>query len=387
MRWGSRVTSALVIAATGALVAVSCASPQSAPRSSLDPPVTEDEPRGRLLIGVESIDQETAVLDIETGEAQALPDGLVALDLSEDGSKVLASPLLHEPSGLGYALELVSVDVRTGAREVLVRSDSLGSLDGGSWSPDGLRIAYTQYADRHETASLIAQDKVPQSTLCIRTFQGGEPQCFPEVGSVYTFDWSADSERLLVGGTGGEPMRVVDVTTGEASGVVSAQDPDVLAVMRKEAGVEVSAVQFIGPAWSPSGRYIGTRAMAGQTVPMIFRSDGALVAWGRSNPEFRPLGWSPTRDVLAYSVGVNGESSPKPAVHLLDAVSGEDQLLLPTAGESAPMVFDLDWSPGGRWLALGDMDLVRLVDTTGAEESRRIRPFGGLPGAVIDWIA
>jgi len=60
--------------------------------------------------------------------------------------------------------------------------------------------------------------------------------------------------------------------------VVSAQDPDVLDVMRQEAGVDVPAVQFIGPTWSPSGRYIGTRAMAGQTVPMIFTSDGALLA-------------------------------------------------------------------------------------------------------------
>lgn len=378
--------SRLAVAAAGALIVVSCAAPQGAPRSPSDAPVTEDEPGGRLLIGVDGVDQETMVLHLGTGEVQSLPDGLVALELSEDGSKVLAARLLHEASGLGYALELVSVEVSTGAQAVIVQADPRGSLEGGSWSPDGMKIAYTQDADRHETASLIAQDKVPQYTLCVRTLQGGATPCFPEAGSVYTFDWSADSRQLLVGGTGGEPMRVVDVTTGEVSVVVSAQDPDVLDVMRQKAGVDVPAVQFIGPTRSPSGRYIGTRAMAGQTVPMIFSSDGALVGSGRSNPEFRVFGWSPTRDVFAYAVGVNGESTPEPAVYLLDAVSGEDELLLPTDSQSAPMVSDLVWSPGGRWLALGDMDLIRLVDTTGAEESREIDPFGGASGAVIDWI-
>jgi WD40 repeat protein len=386
MRYRPNFASRLAIVGTGALIGVSCASPQGGLRSPSDAPFIEDEPGGRLLIGVDSVDQETVVLDLGTEELQSLPDGLVALELSEDGSKVLAARLLHEPSGLGYALELVSVEVQTGARTVLVQSNPQGSLDGGSWSPNGLKVAYTQDADRHETASLIAQDKVPQYTLCVRTLGGGVSRCFPDAGSVYTFDWSADSRQLLVGGTGGEPMRLVDVTSGEVSVVVSAQDPDVLDVMRQEASVDVSAVQFIGPAWSPSGRYIGTRAMAGQTVPMIFSSDGALVAWGRSNPEFRPFGWSPARDVFAYAVGVNGGATPEPAVYLLDAVSGEDELLLPTDGESAPMVFDLDWSPGGRWLALGDMDRVRLVDTTGAEDSRKIDPFGGVSGAVIDWI-
>jgi len=98
------------------------------------------------------------------------------------------------------------------------------------------------------------------------------------------------------------------------------------------------------------------------------------------NPEFRVFGWSPTRDIFAYAVGVSGESTPEPAVYLLDAVSGEDELLLPTDSQSAPMVSDLVWSPGGRWLALGDLDLVRLVDTTGAEESRKLDLFGGVPG-------
>jgi len=31
-----------------------------------------------------------------------------------------------------------------------------------------MKIAFTQDADRHETASLIAQDKMPQYTFCVR---------------------------------------------------------------------------------------------------------------------------------------------------------------------------------------------------------------------------
>jgi WD40-like Beta Propeller Repeat len=388
MHRGARVTSALAIAAIGALVVASCAAPNRDAKSTPDAGFTEDEPRGTLLVGIESIDQETMVLDLETGDVQALPDGLVAWQLSADGSAMLASPLLHEPSGLGYAIELVSVDVRTGATDVLVRAEPQGGFEHASWSPDGSRIAYTLYADRHETASSISQDQMPQYTLCVRTLQSGETRCFAEVGSVYSFDWSPDGERLLSRTPGDEPIQVIDVATGQTSMVVSAEDLGVLDVMRKQAGAAVHAVGFIEPSWSPSGRYIGAIAVAdGRFVPMILSSEGALVAWGRSNPEFRPFGWSPTSDVLAYAVGVNGESSPEPAVHLLDPVSGEDGVLLPSDGESAPMVFDLEWSPGGRWLALRDMSVVRLIDTTGVKESRRIHPFRGLPGAVIDWIA
>jgi hypothetical protein len=187
MHRGARVTSALAIAAIGALVVASCAAPNRDARSTPDAGFTEDEPRGTLLIGIESIDQETMVLDLETGDVRALPDGLVAWQLSADGSAMLASPLLHEPSGLGYAIELVSVDVRTGARDVLVRAEPPGGFEHASWSPDGSRIGYTLYADRHKTASLISQDQMPQNTLCVLTLQSGETRCFPEVGSVYSF--------------------------------------------------------------------------------------------------------------------------------------------------------------------------------------------------------
>ncbi len=377
---------ALVVAAAGLAFAIRAFRAQEVAPKPATTVQNEDAPLGSLLVGVDSVDAETIVLNLGTSEVQSLPNGLVAAQLSEDGSKVLATRLQHEASGLGYALELVSVDVRTGAQTVLVQADPQGSLEHAKWSPDGQKLADTQVADRHAAASLIAQDEVPQYTLCVRTLLDGGTRCFPDAGSVYSFDWSPDSRRLLVGVPTGEPMRIVDVTTGESSVVVTADDPDVLDVMRQHTGVDVSAVQFIDPTWSPSGRYIGTIAMSGQTVPMIFSSDGTLVAWGRSNPEFRPFGWSPTRDILAYAVGINGESTPEAAVYLLDAVSGENELLLPAAGQSAPMVFDLVWSPGGRWLALGDMNVIRLIDTTGAEPPRRIDPFGGVPGAVIDWI-
>jgi len=129
--------SRLAVAAAGALIVVSCAAPQGAPRSPSDAPVTEDEPGGRLLIGVDGVDQETMVLHLGTGEVQSLPDGLVALELSEDGSKVLAARLLHEASGLGYALELVSVEVSTGAQAVIVQADPRGALRGAAGPPTG----------------------------------------------------------------------------------------------------------------------------------------------------------------------------------------------------------------------------------------------------------
>jgi Tol biopolymer transport system component len=127
--------------------------------------------------------------------------------------------------------------------------------------------------------------------------------------------------------------------------------------------------------------------MDGGSTPVVFSSDGTLVASGHSNPEFRPFSWSPTADVLAYATGVLGKPTlSTPAVYLLNPVTGEDTLLISTANDPKPDILDLVWSPDGRWIAMGNLDLIRIASTTeSAAPPVIVNPFSQAPGALIDW--
>lgn len=344
-------------------------------------PVAEPSPSGRLLLGQ---DAGSEILDIATGTVEKLPADLVPLGFTADGSGILASVLEHEPSGLGYSTRLVLVDAATMEQTTVAEVSFPASFENAWPSPDATSLAYTFSPDVHETARLLRQDEVPMYQLCVAQLLDGTTKCYPEAGPVYAADWSADGQRILLGEPGGEPMKVLDVASGTVSDVVSARDPAVLRLFEEAGLTGVKAVQFIEPSWSPSGNFIGTIAMSGETIPLIFASDGTLVAAGRPNAEFRRFAWSPTQDVLAYAVGVLGESTPPPGAFLLDAVTGQDRPVPWPPGQAMPEVLTVVWSPDRKWLALGKQSAIRIVDPAGVVPPQELRPFV-TPGALIDW--
>ncbi len=357
----------------------------------------EGTPAGTLLMAVGS---GSAIFALAYGAPQMLGDDVVPFGFSSDGTKVLAGTLKHEPSGLGYVDELFSLDLATGGRSVVFRLASPASIEDAEWSPDGSELAYTYAPDRFENASLYAQDKVPVLTLCLMDIATYATACFPDVGTVFSFDWSPDGSKLVLGKPGGllgkpganNAMEVLDVATGVASVVVSADDPAVLAALRQAGwSSDVSGVQFLEPSWSSSAEYVGAMV---STVPMVFTAGGELVVTGHPALGANDFSWSPTDDVMAYAVGPTGEDfhpsrlrPGTPAVYALDPASGKDTMILSTEGLSSAEIDDVVWSPGGRFLALGNRELIRIVDTTGDMPIQETHPYEGSGGALLGWEA
>lgn len=270
-----------------------------------------------------------------------MPGVRFPLDLSPDGSTVLG--LTGGQDTLG---DLIAVDLLTGEGRVLVRpaeDDVLGAF--AQWSPDGSMVAY----------SVGAGDPADRSTVCVLVLASGEPSCFPEVERVYTFDWAPSGGRLVVAGPPVQPVRILDVATGEVTEVVPQEGDTVINDAIRAAGMGTS-FQLVGPTWSPSGAYLAALANLKDSefsyVPVVFTPDGQFVAFGRASGEYpEPFEWSPVADVLAYT---RGEAPYRiTEAYLLDPASGEERALVSGQGTERYFVLnDMAWAPSGRWLAI-----------------------------------
>jgi WD40 repeat protein len=180
------------------------------------------------------------------------------------------------------------------------------------------------------------------------------------------FSWSPDGQRLVVDGVGGDlPLRILDLSTGQVSDFASPHDPELVEALGGQ-----PPDSFVFAEWSPSGRYVAT--LAHLRAEAIFDADGRFVMLGHETTEFSEvIAWSPTRDLLAYAIGRPPYAITD--VYVLDPTTGEDRMLFSTgSGEHAPIVFDLAWSPSGRWLAVAIVERtlyleksLLIIDVTG----------------------
>ncbi len=331
-------------------------------------------PEGKLLIqtafGFELV-QAGAQMNESPGT------GLVPLDLSPDGASVLA-----EAHGT-----LVSVDATTGRSSVLVQPPAGKLLEPfARWSPSGTTVAY----------SVGASDPAKRSTLCVFVVSSHSSRCFPQAKEVLTFDWSPDGRTLVAAGPLSQPIELVDANTGRVSRVVSQEGPSPINQKLEAAGLG-HADQLVAPSWSPSGRYLAALARLRNSrfsyVPVVFTRRGKPVALGRASGEFpEPFGWSPTRDVFAYT---QGEAPYRiTEAYLFVPASGQNRKLVSSAGEAYPVITDLVWSPSGRWLALalwtptgtGSGSLtVRILDVANGR-SMQFPIAADVPRPLMDWV-
>ncbi|MDP9224520.1 MAG: WD40 repeat domain-containing protein [Actinomycetota bacterium] len=347
-------------------------SPQFAP-GAITLPDSSFVPEGVLLVQTGSGPE---ILRHGEAQSESLGSDLIPLDLSWDGSEVLAEA----------GDELVSVILATGERSVLVRAPK-GEVFGAParWSPDGAMVAF----------SVGASDSA-KNTLCVFALPSRSTRCFPDAGHVYTFDWSPNDRDLVVAGPPAEPLHIVDVNTGRISTLVAQEGstPINRAIAQRGWG---EAFQLVGPIWSPSGHYLAALAnLRGSDlayVPVIFTPAGHPVSFGRPSGESpEPLRWSPAGDLLAYT---QGEAPYRiTEARLLDPVSGGDRVLVSSGGKRYPTVTDLVWSPSGGWLA------VALWDPSGGEGNLSLRVLevasperltqaeiatGGVSRALVAW--
>jgi Tol biopolymer transport system component len=294
-------------------------------------------PEGTLLLRT---DAGAEILSAGSERSRLVPGIRTPLELSPDSSMVLGS----NGSPGSPANELVSVDLRTGQRRVLARSgveDVLGTF--AQWSPDGSMVAYT----------LGARDPADQSTLCVVAIGQPEPRCFPDVGRVYTFDWDPDGGRLVVAGPPIQPVRILDLSTGEVTEVAPQEGAGPINDAIRDARLGTS-FQLVAPRWSPSGTYLGALANLKDSnvsyVPVVFTPEGQFVAFGRPSGEFpEPFEWSPTADLLAYTRGDAPYRITE--AYLLDSATGKDHALVANEDAEPFVITRLAWSPSEDWIA------------------------------------
>jgi dipeptidyl aminopeptidase/acylaminoacyl peptidase len=266
---------------------------------------------------------------------------------------------------VGPVTPLWALEVTTTERSEIADLGSWGMP--ARWSPDGSHVA-VQIRDR---------------LLCIIGVVTHDLTCLPELGRVYEFDWSPDGTRLVYEEGLPGALTLLDPGTGQQSTLVRWDDPRVLAALADAGLASVTGVQFQGPLWSPSGRYVAALAMVGTdeghagNVVLIFDTRGNIVARGVPFGEFSDArGWSPSGDLFAYASG----EPPYRIVdlHVLDVSTGEDRVVASTDNVGRGTIRSLAWSPSGRWLAVVSIvgsggyygSQIRVLDLTGGEPPR-----------------
>jgi Tol biopolymer transport system component len=331
-------------------------------------------PEGKLLVNVDDGTVEVLEEGLET--STTIGENLFALDLSPDGTRALVSTPWDS---IGPETALVSLDLTTGERTLIADLGSWGMP--ARWSPDG---------------SAVAVRVGERNLLCIRTLAIEGPRCLPDLGRVYEFDWSPDGTRLVFEQGLPGSLTILDVGTEQTSVLVRWDDPAILSAV-SEAGLgEAERIQFQGPRWSSSGRFVAALAMVGTedghsgNVVVVFDLQGNVVAHGVPFGEFSSAReWSPVADVFAYASG----EPPYQIVDLraLDVSTGQDHILASTADVSLQTIRSLTWSPSGRWLAMVTIvgsggyfsSEIRVLDVTGVEPPR-IFESAGLP-ELVGW--
>jgi dipeptidyl aminopeptidase/acylaminoacyl peptidase len=309
-----------------------------------------------------------------TGARTDASPGLVGEAISPDGATVVAMTEVRLPTGISYNSDLVLIDARTREETLLARTDAREEFGGPmEWSPDGTRIAYNFVRYRTNPAVIFPGPRPELQTVCIISVGAGSPTCYPDLGTVFDFDWSPDGRSLAVTGPRPEPLQLVDVATGRRTTLMTLDDPGLRRVLAGR------VVQLNSPAWSPSGRYVAAWAevIPGGSVPVIFGRDGRIVARGLGvGLDPRKLMWIPGRDLLLYTPGVTNEHVGFLKLFEVDPATSKDRLFLKQRVH--PQITDVALSPTGRWLALlrwksyANM-VIEFVDVSSSEHVRGIR--------------
>jgi Tol biopolymer transport system component len=250
----------------------------------------------------------------------SVPEGAWPIGWSPDGSRVAYATSGWPPEG-----GLVDVE-----------ADQSTVLGGHSfaWSPDGSQLAYMGEA----------------SYVWLAEGDGSNPH---PVGEGYSISWSPDGTRIAFFSAESD-LKVFDVTTGETRTVV---DSSMLYAPFDLRGERVF-VSGNSLAWSPTGEWIGfgvsqfgrTKLVEGG-VALIHPDGGDLRISFSREAGVALTGWSPDGRWLTSMIQDRYDRA-----RFTTTVVGIDGVPLLEADAWSV------WSPGGRYLAVTEMDWLRVLE-------------------------
>ena len=229
-----------------------------------------------------------------------------------------------------------------------------GYVQAVAWSPDGAKLA-TAGRDK----SIRIWDAATGQSLAVLQ---------SDLEDVNSVCWSPDGVQLAShassSGTSGE-LVIWDAATGravlrqgtggrEARACWNPQSPQVAAieaVFDATTGARLWTHPGWGTCWSPDGKRLAVIAGAGAQI--LSAADGAcLVELAGHSAHHRDIDWSPGGEFVA----VTGDDN---IVSIWDAASGR---LLSTLRGHTDWVLDVDWSPDGKRLATVGSGTLKVWD-------------------------
>jgi len=279
------------------------------------------DPGAPACLTVRSVDPRGRVSRIRgtaSSTLVAVGDARLALAAqTSDGGCVCNSHLAWSPDGTRIAF----TNWRSGRDEIyVVNADGtgerrLGSGDSPDWSPDGTKIVF----ERQRGAN-------PSEIVVVNANGTGERV----LGSGFDARWSPKRSEIAFD----DPYKI-HVVNADGSGDRTLAGGD------REPNNRVP----LRPVWSPDGSWL---AFAGRAwhISVVNRDGSRLRTFGRPTPAALSVTWSPDGTHLAYAAN-NPDAGAGVNVHVVNADgSGDHALTEPGRADGG-----LAWSPDGRHIA------------------------------------
>jgi Tol biopolymer transport system component len=250
---------------------------------------------------------------------------------SPDGSQITFASGTTTAISLAGGQQIETVTLASGARRTLVTAPAGARLNSPTWSPDGSRLAYLQFANN-------------KSHLMVSGVQVGTSD---DVFPFYT-NWLSNSEVLY---TADGRIWVTNLGTGSTSEIpFSAQfavDEAQYAFKRFDFDTHASqqARGIVSPALSPDGRHVVFEALNQLWVMPIGGEPQPITddSYFKVDPA-----WSPDGTRIAYSSDKAGTEQ----IFIRNLATGAEEQVTAMSGAAVSPA----WSPDGSTLAFHDQN-------------------------------